>query len=73
VVGDVREPTAPFVVPGPCGVAIRDRPGHLTPRDEEVLRRVGEHQGRLASRDLKARCADGVEHSNRSPAACIGS
>ncbi|MGW5276877.1 IS200/IS605 family accessory protein TnpB-related protein [Streptomyces sp. NPDC004044] len=61
--GGVRELAAPFVVPGPCGVAIRDRLKHLTPRDEEVLRLVGEHQGRLASRDLKARCADGLEHS----------
>ncbi|MFB9574385.1 IS200/IS605 family accessory protein TnpB-related protein, partial [Streptomyces yanii] len=52
-----------FVVPGPCGVAVRDRLGHLTPQDEKVLRAVGEHQGRLASRDLKARCADGLEHS----------
>ncbi|MFE7240036.1 IS200/IS605 family accessory protein TnpB-related protein [Streptomyces sp. NPDC057580] len=60
--GGVRELAASFVVPGPCGVAVRDRLKHLTPRDEEVLRWVGEHQGRLASRDLKARCADGVEH-----------
>jgi IS605 OrfB family transposase len=43
-------------------VAIRDRLKHLTPRDEKVLRAVGEHQGALASRDLKARCADGLEH-----------
>ncbi|MFF8918649.1 IS200/IS605 family accessory protein TnpB-related protein [Streptomyces sp. NPDC015032] len=59
----VRELAAPFVVAGPCGVAVRDRLKHLTPRDEEVLRAVGEHQGRLASRDLKARCAGGLEHS----------
>ncbi|WP_436847054.1 IS200/IS605 family accessory protein TnpB-related protein [Streptomyces atratus] len=52
-----------LVVPGPCGVAIRDRLGHLTSQDEKVLRAVGEHQGALASRDLKARCADGLEHS----------
>jgi hypothetical protein len=63
MVGGLRELVAPFVVSGPCGVAVRDRLGHLTPGDEEVLRLVGEHQGRLASRDLKARCADGVEHS----------
>ncbi|MET8593606.1 IS200/IS605 family accessory protein TnpB-related protein [Streptomyces sp. NPDC005078] len=50
-------------MPGPCGVAIRDRLKHLTPQDERVLRAVGEHQGALASRDLKARCADGLEHS----------
>ncbi|MFF8913574.1 IS200/IS605 family accessory protein TnpB-related protein [Streptomyces sp. NPDC015032] len=61
--GGVRELAAPFVVAGPCGVAVRDRLKHLTPWDEEVLRAVGEHQGRLASRDLRARCADGLEHS----------
>ncbi|MFE7396352.1 IS200/IS605 family accessory protein TnpB-related protein [Streptomyces sp. NPDC057557] len=61
--GGVREPAAPFVVPGPCGVAVRDRLKHLTPQDERVLRAVGEHQGALASRDLRARCADGLEHS----------
>ncbi|MEU3219540.1 IS200/IS605 family accessory protein TnpB-related protein [Streptomyces sp. NPDC006971] len=61
--GGVRELAGSFVVPGPCGVAVRDRLKHLTPQDESVLRAVGEHQGRLASRDLKARCADGLEHS----------
>ncbi|MER5363102.1 IS200/IS605 family accessory protein TnpB-related protein, partial [Streptomyces sp. NPDC002785] len=61
--GGLRELTASFVVPGPCGVAVRDRLKHLTPHDEGVLRAVGEHQGALASRDLKARCADGLEHS----------
>ncbi|WP_072486264.1 IS200/IS605 family accessory protein TnpB-related protein [Streptomyces atratus] len=61
--GGVRELAAPFVAPGPCGVAIRDRLKHLTPQDEIVLRVVGEHQGRLASRDLRTRCADGLEHS----------
>ncbi|MFI6724831.1 IS200/IS605 family accessory protein TnpB-related protein [Streptomyces atratus] len=60
--GGLREVAAPFVVPGPCGVAVRDRLKHLTPRDESVLRAVGEHQGRLASRDLRARCVDGLEH-----------
>ncbi|MEV0493976.1 IS200/IS605 family accessory protein TnpB-related protein [Streptomyces atratus] len=61
--GDLRELAASFVVPGPCGVSIRDRLKHLAPQDEKVLRAVGEHQGALASRDLKARCADGLEHS----------
>jgi len=28
-----------------------------------VLRLVGEHTGRLASRDLARRCRDGLEHS----------
>ncbi|MFE7241058.1 IS200/IS605 family accessory protein TnpB-related protein [Streptomyces sp. NPDC057580] len=60
--GGVRELAVSFVVPGPCGVAVRDRLKHLTPQDENVLRAVGAHQGALASRDLKARCADGLEH-----------
>jgi IS605 OrfB family transposase len=50
-------------------VAIRDRLGHLTPHDEMVLRAVGEHQGALASRDLKDRCADGHDHSAQTWAA----
>ncbi|MGW9133880.1 IS200/IS605 family accessory protein TnpB-related protein [Streptomyces sp. NPDC055681] len=60
--GGLREQAAPFVVSGPCGVAVRDRLKHLTPEDERVLRAVGAHQGALASGDLKARCADGLEH-----------
>ncbi|WP_329452436.1 transposase [Streptomyces sp. NBC_01724] len=60
--GGLRELAASFVAPGPCGVAIRDRLKHLTPQDERVLRAVGAHQGALASGDLKARCADGLEH-----------
>ncbi|MFF1899815.1 IS200/IS605 family accessory protein TnpB-related protein [Streptomyces sp. NPDC058206] len=59
----LRKLTASFVVPGPCGVAVRDRLKHLTPENERVLRAVGAHQGALASRDLKARCADGLDHS----------
>ncbi|WP_432076831.1 IS200/IS605 family accessory protein TnpB-related protein [Streptomyces wuyuanensis] len=54
---------APFVALGPSGVAVRDRLKHLTPEDEKVLRLVGEHLGRLASRDLAARCRGGLEHS----------
>ncbi|MFC9246541.1 IS200/IS605 family accessory protein TnpB-related protein [Streptomyces sp. NPDC057136] len=61
--GGLRKVGASFVVPGAAGVAIRDRLKHLTPQDEEVLRAVGAHQGALASRDLKARCADGLQHS----------
>ncbi|MEU2130748.1 IS200/IS605 family accessory protein TnpB-related protein [Streptomyces sp. NPDC018352] len=64
--GGVRELAAPFVLSRPCGVAVRDRLKHLAPQDEKVLRLVGEHQGRLASRDLKARCADGLEHGAES-------
>ncbi|WP_264928815.1 transposase [Streptomyces sp. A012304] len=62
--GGLREVAAPFVVPGPAGVAIRDRLKGLTAGDEEVLRLVGGHLGSLASRDLKARCADGLEHDS---------
>ncbi|MET9759609.1 IS200/IS605 family accessory protein TnpB-related protein [Streptomyces sp. NPDC006372] len=53
---------APFVVPGPSGVAVRDRLKHLTAEDERVLRLVGDHLGALASRYLKARCAAGLAH-----------
>ncbi|MFB6782751.1 IS200/IS605 family accessory protein TnpB-related protein [Streptomyces sp. NPDC056352] len=67
--GGLRELAVPFVVPGPCGVAIRDRLKHLTPQDERVLRAVGAHQGALASGDLKARCADGHDHSAQTWAA----
>ncbi|MBC9724467.1 transposase [Streptomyces sp. TRM68367] len=62
--GRAREGAGPFVVPGPAGVAVRDRLKHLTAEDERVLRAVGEHLGRLASLDLKARCADGLEHDS---------
>ncbi|MFJ8311298.1 IS200/IS605 family accessory protein TnpB-related protein [Streptomyces sp. NPDC094147] len=53
---------APFIALGPSGVAIRDRLKNLTAEDDEVLCMVGEHLGRLASRDLAARCADGNDH-----------
>jgi IS605 OrfB family transposase len=65
----LREIAAPFVALGPAGVAIRDRLKHLTADDEKVLRLAGEHQGTLASRDLKARCADGLDHSTQTWAA----
>ncbi|MEV4017461.1 IS200/IS605 family accessory protein TnpB-related protein [Nonomuraea angiospora] len=56
-------PIAPaFVVPGPSGVAVRDRLKHLTPEDDKLLRLVGAHLGALASADLKTRCADGLGH-----------
>ncbi|MFF6999247.1 IS200/IS605 family accessory protein TnpB-related protein [Streptomyces sp. NPDC008313] len=61
--GGLRDVAAPFVAPGPSGVAVRDRLKHLTPEDEKVLRRVGAHLGSLASKDLKARCGDGLGHS----------
>ncbi|RPE43901.1 IS605 OrfB family transposase [Streptomyces sp. Ag109_O5-1] len=60
--GGLREVATPFMVPGPSGVAIRSRLKHLTGRDEEALRLVGDHLGSLASRDLKARCAAELDH-----------
>ncbi len=54
----------PFVALGPSGVAVRDRLKGLTPEDEGVLRLVGGHLGRLASLDLKARCADAGDHTS---------
>lgn len=52
-----------FVTLGPKGVAIRGRLKHLTVQDAKVLRLVGAHLGSLASKDLKTRCVDGLEHS----------
>ena len=62
-VGGLRELAASFVAAGPSGVAVHTRLKQLTPADEKVLALVGAHLGSLASRDLKARCADGLEHS----------
>jgi hypothetical protein len=59
---ELRAIAPAFVVPGPSGVAVRDRLKHLIPADEQVLRLVGAHLGALASADLKTRCADGLEH-----------
>ncbi len=59
----LRPAGPPFAVPGPSGVAVRDRLKGLTAEDEKVLRAVGAHLGSLASKDLKARCADGLGHS----------
>ncbi|GAA3797796.1 IS200/IS605 family accessory protein TnpB-related protein [Streptomyces chiangmaiensis] len=59
----LRAIEAPFAVLGPSGVAIRTRIKGLTPEDDEVLRRVGAHMGSLASKDLRRRCMDGLEHS----------
>ncbi|MFD8866402.1 IS200/IS605 family accessory protein TnpB-related protein [Streptomyces sp. NPDC059590] len=62
--GGLREMAAPFVVSGPTGVAIRGSLKGLTGQDEEVLRLVGGLLGSLASRDLKARCAAGLDHDS---------
>jgi IS605 OrfB family transposase len=59
----LRAIARPFVADGPSGVSIRDRLKGLTAEDEKVLRAVGEHMGRLASRDLARRCRDGLNHS----------
>ncbi|WP_328871535.1 transposase [Streptomyces sp. NBC_00287] len=59
----------PFVALGPSGVAIRTRLKGLTADDDKVLRAVGVHLGSLASKDLKRRCADGLEHSTKTWAA----
>jgi hypothetical protein len=58
---DLRPIDPPFVALGPCGVAIRDRLGHLGAEDEKVLRLVGVQLGSLASKDLAIRCRDGLE------------
>ncbi|MFG2879958.1 IS200/IS605 family accessory protein TnpB-related protein [Streptomyces sp. NPDC048337] len=67
--GGLRELSAPFVALGPAGVTVRARLKDLTPQDEAVLRRTGAHLGVLASRDLRARCADGLDHSTATWAA----
>ncbi|MFE2288404.1 IS200/IS605 family accessory protein TnpB-related protein [Streptomyces sp. NPDC059443] len=59
----LRASAPSFVALGPSGVAVRDRLKGLSAVDERVLRLVGKHQGTLASRDLKQRCADGPDHS----------
>ncbi|MFE2265771.1 IS200/IS605 family accessory protein TnpB-related protein [Streptomyces griseosporeus] len=61
----LRDMRAPFVVPGPTGVAIRARL-RVSPADVAVLTAVGTFLGSLASRDLAARCRQGTE----SDAAC---
>jgi hypothetical protein len=63
--GGLREVAAPIVVPGPSGVAIRGTLKGLTAQDEKVLRLVGGLLGSLASRDLKARCAAGLDHDSQ--------
>ncbi|MGW7421093.1 IS200/IS605 family accessory protein TnpB-related protein [Streptomyces sp. NPDC054813] len=62
--GGLREVAAPFVVPGPSGVAVRTRLKGLAGEDMKVLCLVGDHLGSLASRDLKARCAAGLDHDS---------
>ena len=59
---ELRTTAAPFVAPGPSGVATRDRLRDLTAQDENVLMLAGRHLGTLAPEDLKIRCADGLQH-----------
>ncbi|WP_405065609.1 hypothetical protein OG558_27465 [Kribbella sp. NBC_01510] len=54
----------PFVASPSTGVRIRDRIKGITAADEQVLRLVGEHLGRLASADLARRVHDGFDHDS---------
>ncbi|MFF8425860.1 hypothetical protein ACF07Y_11955 [Streptomyces sp. NPDC016566] len=62
--GGLRKLAAPLVSLGPSGVAVCDRLKRLTVEDEKVLRLVGDLLGTFASRDLKARCAAGLDHDS---------
>src|SRR5258708_38065117 len=57
----LRSIVAPFVAPGPSGVAIRDRL-RVSAADADVLRRGGAHLGSVAAGDLAARRRDGLGH-----------
>jgi hypothetical protein len=52
---NMRSFAAPFVVAGPAGARIRTRL-RVNAADEQVLRWVGAHLGRLAGQDLAVRC-----------------
>ncbi|MFJ7046505.1 IS200/IS605 family accessory protein TnpB-related protein [Streptomyces sp. NPDC101112] len=60
----LRTIEAPFVAPGPSGVAIRTTIKGMSQRDREVLPLVGAHLGSLACADLKARCRAGTDHDS---------
>ena len=55
----MRQLAAPFVVAAPEGARIATSV-HVTGSEHEVLVAMGEHLGRLANRDLAARCALGA-------------
>lgn len=57
----MRELKASFVVPGPSGVAVRDRL-RVSERDAAVLREVGVFLGSLAAGDLAVRCRQGLAY-----------
>src|SRR3990170_4960070 len=60
-VGGLRELAASFVVPGPAGVAIRDRL-RVSETDAAVLAEVGMLLGSLAAGDLAERSRQGLAH-----------
>ncbi|GAA2658073.1 hypothetical protein GCM10010307_73500 [Streptomyces vastus] len=60
-VGGLRELAASYVVPGPAGVAIRDRL-RVSHTDAAVLAEVGMFLGSLAAGDLAERSREGVAH-----------
>ncbi|MCX4857919.1 transposase [Streptomyces canus] len=60
-VGGLREVAASFVVPGPAGVAIRDRL-RVSEADAAVLTEVGVFLGSLAAGDLAERSRQGPGH-----------
>ncbi|MGW0761008.1 IS200/IS605 family accessory protein TnpB-related protein [Streptomyces sp. NPDC002814] len=59
--GGLRELAASFVVPGPAGVAIRDRL-RVSASDAAVLSEVGVFLGSLAAGDLAERSRRGLAH-----------
>ncbi|MGW0418820.1 IS200/IS605 family accessory protein TnpB-related protein [Streptomyces sp. NPDC003015] len=59
--GALRELAASFVVPGPAGVAIRDRL-RVSDADAAVLTEVGVYLGSLAAGDLAERSRQGLAH-----------
>ncbi|WSQ10957.1 transposase [Streptomyces sp. NBC_01231] len=59
--GGLRELAASFVVPGPAGVAIRDRL-RVSASDAAVLAEVGMFLGSLAAGDLAVRSRQGLAH-----------
>ncbi|CAM5553553.1 transposase [Streptomyces canus] len=59
--GGLREVAASFVVPGPAGVAIRDRL-RVSDVDAVVLTEVGVYLGSLAAGDLAERSRQGLAH-----------
>ncbi|MFF7545212.1 IS200/IS605 family accessory protein TnpB-related protein [Streptomyces canus] len=59
--GALREVAVSFVVPGPAGVAIRDRL-RVSDADAAVLTEVGVYLGSLAAGDLAERSRQGLAH-----------